>query len=209
MPRIYAVDSIELTLEKSLPPNLLIELCGRTNTPKWTNISLVPSGEHIAPPADGVQDFDVVGEPPAPGTIVLQVLAKVRTNHVIEKVDLDNYWGPGLPLRGVRCHAQENSKVMLLQPAPGMAPVTERADPASAEASELSFDRDIRPLFRRQDIGTMIAVRNLDLSSHADVSSHAELILERLSDGTMPCDGAWPAADIDMFRRWIAQGKKA
>ena len=31
-----------------------------------------------------------------------------------------------------------------------------------------------------------------DLWSYEDVSANATAILEKLSAGTMPCDGAWP-----------------
>jgi hypothetical protein len=207
MSRIYAVDSVDIALQKSLPPNLLVEVCGRTSTSGWSNIALVPF-IYVMPPADGVLDCDVMGDPPPPGAIVLQVLTKVRAHMVIDQVDIANYWGPGLPLRGVRCHAQSNSKVRLMEPVPGMAPVTELIDPASKDTETLSFERDIRPLFRQEDVGVMISVRNLDLSSHEDVSAHAKLILDRLEDGTMPCDGGWPATDVDLFRRWAEQGMK-
>jgi hypothetical protein len=34
-------------------------------------------------------------------------------------------------------------------------------------------------------------------------------ILHRLDTGTMPCDGAWPAERVAVFRRWIDTGKAA
>ena len=46
-----------------------------------------------------------------------------------------------------------------------------------------------------------------DLWSYDDVSEHADAILARLEAGTMPCDGAWPPAQIDHFRRWTQSGK--
>ena len=45
-----------------------------------------------------------------------------------------------------------------------------------------------------------------DLWSPDDVQAHAPAILERLQNGTMPCDGAWPAEKIDVFRRWTETG---
>ena len=48
-----------------------------------------------------------------------------------------------------------------------------------------------------------------DLWSYDDVRVHAENILDRLSDGSMPCDGEWPEAQIDLFRRWIDAGMPA
>jgi hypothetical protein len=46
-----------------------------------------------------------------------------------------------------------------------------------------------------------------DLWSHDDVSQHADAILDRLQAGTMPCDGAWPKTQVDLFRRW-AEGDR-
>ena len=37
-------------------------------------------------------------------------------------------------------------------------------------------------------------------------SQHAAEILDRLRDGTMPCDGAWPQAWTEVFRRWSESG---
>ena len=45
-----------------------------------------------------------------------------------------------------------------------------------------------------------------DLWSPADVQAHAAGILERLVNGTMPCDGAWPQDKIEVFRRWTETG---
>jgi len=42
-----------------------------------------------------------------------------------------------------------------------------------------------------------------DLSSYDDVRGNAEAIYERLADGSMPCDGGWPAEDVQRFRTWI------
>ena len=46
-----------------------------------------------------------------------------------------------------------------------------------------------------------------DLWSYDDVSTHAEVILARLRAGTMPCDGAWPSTSVDVFERWVGEGK--
>ena len=47
-----------------------------------------------------------------------------------------------------------------------------------------------------------------DLWSYEDVSAHADEILSRLAEGSMPCDGAWPEADVETFRAWISGGKR-
>ena len=69
---------------------------------------------------------------------------------------------------------------------------------------EVSFERDIRPLWRERDVSSMLSV--FDLSSYDDVHDNAEAIYERLADGTMPCDGAWQADDVNRFRAWIDGG---
>jgi hypothetical protein len=70
-----------------------------------------------------------------------------------------------------------------------------------------SFERDIRPLFRDEDVDAMEFA--FDLRSHDDVRENAEEIHERLADGSMPCDREWPAADVDRFRAWIDAGMPA
>ena len=69
--------------------------------------------------------------------------------------------------------------------------------PASAE--HVSFETDIKPLFRESDRDAMKWA--FDLWLHGDVKPHAEAILERLENGTMPCDGAWQAQQVAVFRR--------
>ncbi len=48
-----------------------------------------------------------------------------------------------------------------------------------------------------------------DLWSYHDVRANADAIHARLSNGTMPCDGAWPAEKVDAFRRWMDTGTTA
>jgi hypothetical protein len=68
----------------------------------------------------------------------------------------------------------------------------------------LSFERDVRPLFRDKDIESMS--RAFDLSSYEDVREHAEAIHARLAEGSMPCDGPWPAEDVERFGQWMDAG---
>jgi hypothetical protein len=71
---------------------------------------------------------------------------------------------------------------------------------------EVSFERDIRPLWRERDVKSMAFA--FDLSSYNDVRNNAEAIYDRLASGTMPCDGAWPADDVNRFRAWIDGGSQ-
>jgi hypothetical protein len=74
----------------------------------------------------------------------------------------------------------------------------------ATEDSTPSFARDIQPLFRESDRESMDFA--FDLWDYHDVSAHAQDILERLADGTMPCDEEWPEQQITQFRRWIEGG---
>ena len=71
----------------------------------------------------------------------------------------------------------------------------------------LSFERDIKVLFRPKDHESML--RAFDLTSLQDVRTHASAILSKLADGAMPCDGAWPDDRVDLFRRWVQEDMPA
>jgi hypothetical protein len=90
------------------------------------------------------------------------------------------------------------------------APAQPSADAGQPEVTlpgpdeTVSFEAHVKPLFREHDRKSMAFA--LDLWSQADVQAHAAGILARLRDGTMPCDGAWPAERIEVFRRWTESG---
>jgi hypothetical protein len=71
----------------------------------------------------------------------------------------------------------------------------------------ISFAHDIKPLFRERDRRSMRFA--FDLWSHDDVARNSDAILGRLRDGTMPCDGAWPAEQIAAFQGWVKAGTPA
>jgi len=77
----------------------------------------------------------------------------------------------------------------------------------SDDAQTASFARDIKPLFRERDRESMKG--QFDLWSYDDVRGNSERILGVLKDGAMPCDGAWPADQVDLFERWTQSGMNA
>jgi CDGSH-type Zn-finger protein/truncated hemoglobin YjbI len=94
-------------------------------------------------------------------------------------------------------------------------PPAEEPAPTSAAASAedvtlpgpdetVSFAAHIKPLFREHDRQSMTFA--FDLWSYDDVRAHAADILERLDNGSMPCDGAWPAEKVEVFKRWTESG---
>jgi hypothetical protein len=70
-----------------------------------------------------------------------------------------------------------------------------------------SYDADIRPLFREHDRGAMLS--HFDLWSYDDVEANADAILGQLAARSMPCDGAWPDEQVELFRAWLADGTPA
>jgi hypothetical protein len=74
-----------------------------------------------------------------------------------------------------------------------------------AAGQPVSFTEHIRPLFRPKDRESMTFA--FDLWDVDDVRSNADAILDRLRDGTMPCDGGWSSDTVELFGRWIATGK--
>jgi hypothetical protein len=93
--------------------------------------------------------------------------------------------------------------------APGSATESTAARDAVIDRKEqmgdrVTYEQDIRQLFRDRDIQSMSFA--FDLSSYEDVRANAEAIYERLAAGSMPCDGRWPAEDVERFRTWIDNG---
>jgi hypothetical protein len=74
-------------------------------------------------------------------------------------------------------------------------------------ADPVSFERDVKPLFRERDRGAMSFL--FDLWSYDDVSANADAILDVLEAGSMPCDAPWDVDRVESFRRWAQGGKAA
>ncbi len=78
----------------------------------------------------------------------------------------------------------------------------------ATEDSKPSFARDIKPLFGEGDRYAMYFA--FDLWNYHDVCTHAQDILKRLTDGTMPFNRReWPEEQIAQFRRWVEAGMPA
>jgi Ferritin-like len=87
---------------------------------------------------------------------------------------------------------------------PQAAAPARAADPPAGDAAVPSFERDIRPLFTERDRAAMRWA--FDLGEITSVRQHAEAILEQVAAGRMPCDAAWPAESVALFRRWVQAG---
>ena len=122
---IYAVDEVHLFHLPGLP-FLAVTATGRVPTTGWSHPQL-GARITIAPPADGIQDYDFYADEPR--GFSLPVLTPIAASQVIAR-DWRHYWGPGKPLRGVRVHARTNAleatpdmakEINLAAAAPGLA----------------------------------------------------------------------------------------
>lgn len=68
----------------------------------------------------------------------------------------------------------------------------------------VGFEKHIRQLFRKKDRQSMSFA--FDLWKYEDVKKYAEEILNRLQNGSMPCDGAWEKEKLDLFSKWHNSG---
>ncbi len=87
-------------------------------------------------------------------------------------------------------------------------PNLETASQIDSPLSEsiLSYQTDIRPLFRDFDLETLKRFDRIDLNSLDSVRAHIETLRERLQAGKLPYDACWSSKQIALFRRWINQG---
>ena len=69
----------------------------------------------------------------------------------------------------------------------------------------IGFEEHIKKMFRPRDRQSMRFA--FDLWSYDDVTAHADDILARVREGTMPCDGPWPKEQLDTFQNWVDTGK--
>jgi hypothetical protein len=95
--KILLVDSVKLSFNKELPPELIIEANGTSSTPQWTNAAL-SCYEYASAPQDGIQEFDLVAIPPS--VFVPEFLSPIRTSYTVKAVP---EW-----LRGVRVYSATN-----------------------------------------------------------------------------------------------------
>lgn len=97
--KVLQVLEIELSIQKTNPPILVIKTNGEVNTGGWSHGRLVPF-IYIMPPQDGIYEFDFVAE--SPDGMVPQV---------ISPIEAEPYFWSNYPseLKGVKVYASSNS----------------------------------------------------------------------------------------------------
>lgn len=104
--KVGKVLKVELTIEKILPPNLVIAAIGEMYSGGWSNPRLEPY-VYITPPVDGIYEFDFVVDVPSGPTT--EPVEEVKAEFVWEAFPEDH-------LKGVRVYAQKNDITAMLQP---------------------------------------------------------------------------------------------
>lgn len=74
------------------------------------------------------------------------------------------------------------------------------------DGDKISFEIDIKNLFRDKDRSSMLAFGPFDLWKYEDVRDNADDILSEVKQGTMPCDEKWSSEKVEKFEKWIADG---
>lgn len=62
--RVYRITSVNITIVKTNPPGLDIHVEGEVPTTGWSGFAL-QYFVYVTPPADGIYEADMVGEPPS------------------------------------------------------------------------------------------------------------------------------------------------
>ncbi|MEO6015481.1 MAG: hypothetical protein ABIQ30_18085 [Devosia sp.] len=101
MARIFKVDTVSITIQKTNPPTLLVTATGRAATPGWKHLDLVPLETTLSP--DGILDLEFVGDPPT--GIVPQVITAVTADYMTT-ADVEK-------IVGVQIHARTNTQSAL------------------------------------------------------------------------------------------------
>lgn len=102
MARVLSVGYVQLSLQKSNPPTILVDAGGSVGTPGWKKLDLVPMEKVVS--SDGILDLEFVGTPPSDP--VIQRVTQVTADFVIDK-DVDK-------IVGVVVHSRTNSITQLL-----------------------------------------------------------------------------------------------
>ena len=104
--KILAVQSLNLTIVESDPQTLIINAGGVVTTPGWKEPKLTPCYTRF--PADGIQEFDFVAEPP--DEMAKQVLYPINAKSL-------PWQDPPAHLRAVRVYAETNEITVRIEDA--------------------------------------------------------------------------------------------
>ncbi|PHS26500.1 MAG: hypothetical protein COA85_05905 [Robiginitomaculum sp.] len=208
--KIYSVDQVDVTITRTTPQVMTINTLARVTSSGWTDAQL-SQYVYLQPPTDGVQEFDIAARPPAPDVITMPVLSPISSYTQIPDIDVENFWGKGIAIKGIRIFSASNSKTVEIRAFDETIAMGDTRMPMAfagyrvekTEGILPSFAVDIKSMFRERDVNSMIWA--FDLHSYVDVKTNAERIYAALQQN-MPCDGLWPDEDVKEFKSWMDSG---
>ncbi len=117
--RLFSVQRVSVSIERSTPPSLLITVDGLAATPGYSNIHLSTIEKELSP--DRIFDLELVGEPPS--ILVPQVVRPVTSDFVVNDKFVDQ-------VIGVTVHARTNQMTAFIISDPiGPVPWNAHIDP--------------------------------------------------------------------------------
>jgi twitching motility protein PilT len=76
----------------------------------------------------------------------------------------------------------------------------------AGEVQDVSFERDVKPLFGEGDRARMLWA--FDLWDYKSVKDNADEILRRLDKGDIPFENGWPPEHEELLRSWLTEGRR-
>jgi len=89
---------VDYTIQKKIPPNLLVTAIGQVPTAGYTKVQLVRV-IYVTPPQDGIQDYILFAVPPSGPAA--QVISDVEATNQWEAYDREARWIKGFRVHGV------------------------------------------------------------------------------------------------------------
>ena len=95
---VQTITDIEVQIQVSDPPNLIVTAIGIVPTYGYTNMQLLPA-VYVQPPTDGVQDYFLIATPPCDPAATVQT--EVSGTHVFHAFTVDAPWLTGIRVHGI------------------------------------------------------------------------------------------------------------
>ena len=147
MKKVLHINKIDIALNKSNPPSLVVTAFGETSTAGWSNVTLRPLWNRSNPPLHGVYEFSFEGVPPSgpAAEVITETGPVVYTFSVVETPDVCK----------VIVYAEANFMAQLVSLPAGFAPKKQLS-----QATGYSNQWDLQEAFRD-------AIRHLPPDQHA------------------------------------------
>jgi hypothetical protein len=171
--KILSVETVELSLTRSIPPQVIISCNGSVSTPGWEKPELIL---HPSAPRDGIYHFDFCAHPPSGN--VQQLITPISASYTMKDKPAD--------FKGVRINASSNFTVRLL----------EQGDSETENASSLENILGVeilnQKLFIRVSTGGCTTKSSFEVRINRGITNVPPYFLEIYRIIPDPCNGHFP-----------------